>query len=658
MYRKPKRFGRPILTNTAVLTVTTTVAALVLPAQPAVAAEQISCRESASIYTAVTGGDLREYFHNTPESGTKEWSPERVIGRDWSQLTAFTGPGGRLYQIPNNGELRRFRHTGTEWERPGGNWYTTIGTGWEKWLDPAYRNRITVDSKGDFYTIDGSGNLTWSRYDEQAATWTKRVLATGWDKFDMLVAAGDGVIYARENGRANGTLYRTQYHADSQRWVHYLTLVNDGWNMHRRVFSPGADVLYAVQNNTEGTLWWYRWSDTTSTWSEARNLGWGWGEDWQIGAMTNACTLTGLPQPERPAPRPVQNLSRSELIESKNGLIQGFYVDAYGTLKAVTQRDNSPIDFLVTEAIESPTQISTTPSAVMTADGQPTVFALGTTTDTLEATRSTNNISWPKLSSYGGWTTGPAKAVTYTDGRKRLFAIDGQGKLVTRGQHAVDGPVSPWTQVGFDGFSGEVVALATGNDTELLMSDAAGNIVSTLYTNDTVTRIRSVTNSAGQIVGKPAAVLNADGKVQVFARRADGKIHTLRDTASGLETAWTPLDGVTADGAPAAVVSAGRIRVAVRSTDGFIYINSQANTGGPFTGWTKLVDSRSGNAWPSDTEPSMVALSTGKVVVMYRSADEVTYAFESVPAGTTSTAAKSTSTNDRYTGGPSPKPKR
>jgi hypothetical protein len=54
-------------------------------------------------------------------------------------------------------------------------------------------------------------------------------------------------------------------------------------------------------------------------------------------------------------------------------------------------------------------------------------------------------------------------------------------------------------------------------------------------------------------------------------------------------------------------------------------------------------------------EPSMVALSTGKVVVMYRSADEVTYTFESAPAGL---AAKSAPDTDRYAGGPSPKSKR
>ena len=53
----------------------------------------------------------------------------------------------------------------------------------------------------------------------------------------------------------------------------------------------------------------------------------------------------------------------------------------------------------------------------------------------------------------------------------------------------------------------------------------------------------------------------------------------------------------------------------------------------------------------------MVALSTGKIVVMYRSADEVTYSFESTPA-TTNMAARSASTGPKYVGGPSPKPKR
>ncbi|WP_189153768.1 hypothetical protein [Lentzea pudingi] len=168
-----------------------------------------------------------------------------------------------------------------------------------------------------------------------------------------------------------------------------------------------------------------------------------------------------------------------------------------------------------------------------------------------------------------------------------------------------------------------------------------------------------MSNAAGRITGRPAAVIGSDGKVQIFARRADGKIHTIRDSGSGFGNAWTALDGVNADGAPAAVISAGKLKVAVRGTDGFVYVNSQAVVDGPFAGWTKLVDSRTGNAWPTDTEPSMVALSTGKVVVMYRSADEVTYTFETAPASSSVTArSASAASSTGFAGGPSPKPKR
>ena len=656
MYQKQRSMGRPRLRNVATLTVATSLAALVLPVQAAVAAEQIQCREKVSIYAAVTGGDLREYFHNTPESGSSDWSPERTIGAEWTQSTVLTGTDGRVYQITNDGELRRYRHTGTEWERPGGGWYKSLGMGWGKWRETAYLNRITLDSNGDFYAIDGTGNLTWSRYDEAASTWTKRVLATGWNRFDMIVAAGDGILYSRDAGQNNGTLYRTQFHADSQRTLTYLKAVGTGgWNMHRRVFSPGADVLYAVQNNAEGTLWWYRWSDTTNTWSDARNIGWGWGADWQIGAMTNSCALSGLPAPVRPSPRPVQGLARSELIEGQSGLVQAFYVDPYGTVKSVTQRPGSAIDFLDTAPIGSPSALSTTPSAIMTKDGQPNVYALATNTDTLEATRGANGITWPALSSFGGWTIGPTKAAKYPDGRRQFFAIDADGHLMARNQNEVDGPVWSWQPIGFSELAGEVTALPAGNDLEVLVTYASGYVVTTRYVNRELTNVRMV--MAGTVTGRPAGVVKSDGKVQIFARRADGKIYTVRDTASGLETAWTPIDGVTADGSPSAVISNGRITLAVRSTDGFIYTNKQTSQDGPFAGWTKLTDSRTGNAWPSDTEPSMVALSTGKIVVMYRSADEVTYAFESTPT-TAAMTARSASATERFIGGPSPKPKR
>jgi hypothetical protein len=220
--------------------------------------------------------------------------------------------------------------------------------------------------------------------------------------------------------------------------------------------------------------------------------------------------------------------------------------------------------------------------------------------------------------------------------------------------------MSPWGPIAFNSLTGEIIAMAANNsDVELLAYDVQGNLASLLHRNGTADRMRSITDAAGRITGRPAAVIKDDGKVQVFARRLDGKIHTIRDTGSGFESTWTPLDGVIADGAPAAVISGGKIKVAVRSTDGFVYTNGQSTVDGPFTGWTKLADSRTGNAWPTDTEPSMVALSTGKVVVMYRSADEVTFTFESAPASAGVTArSASTSSGNGFVGGPSPKPQR
>ena len=466
------------------------------------------------------------------------------------------------------------------------------------------------------------------------------------------------MIYARDANVDGGKLYRSHFHADSQRRFTYITpMAGSGWNSRPRLFSPGADVLYGVETN--GNLWWYRRSETTDSWATQTLIGQGWGSDWQIGAMSDACTLTGLPTAVRPSPLPIRDLDRSDLIEGPNGLIQAFYVDSYGTLKAVTQRQGSPIDFLDVAVIDSPSSISTTPSAIMDKSGQPNVYALGTDTETFEALRGADGGTWPALAPFGGWTTGPAKAAMYRDGRKQFFAVDGGGHLLARSQLAVDGPVWPWATIGFSDLSGEVTVMpAAGNDDlEVLVTYASGFVVTSRYVNRALTNVRMV--SAGVITGKPAGVIKPDGKVQIFARRADGKIYTVRDTSSGLETAWTAIDGITANGSPSAVISNGLIALAVRATDGYVYTNKQSSPGGAFTGWTKLVDYRTGNAWPTDTEPSMVALSTGKIVVMYRSSDEVTYAFETAPASA-SVAARSASPESgiRFVGGPSPKPKR
>ena len=64
-------------------------------------------------------------------------------------------------------------------------------------------------------------------------------------------------------------------------------------------------------------------------------VGGDWPADWQVGATTDGRSVSGLPDPGDRHRDQWRSLTRTELIEGKNGLVQAFCVDSVGRLKAV-----------------------------------------------------------------------------------------------------------------------------------------------------------------------------------------------------------------------------------------------------------------------------------------------------------------------------------
>src|ERR1044072_3739474 len=100
---------------------------------------------------------------------------------------------------------------------------------------------MTIDAEGDIYTDEADGWLHWRAYDAATGLWTHRQIGVHWDQFDLIVAGGRGVLYAR---RPDGVLFRYQYDAASQRWLIVGQQVGAGWSIYDRVLSSGGDVLY------------------------------------------------------------------------------------------------------------------------------------------------------------------------------------------------------------------------------------------------------------------------------------------------------------------------------------------------------------------------------------------------------------------------------
>lgn len=62
-----------------------------------------------------------------------------------------------------------------------------------------------------------------------------KVLDTGWGQYNMIVAAGDGVLYARNS--TTGDLFRFHWHPESDRLYQYALKVGTNWKSMTRLQS-------------------------------------------------------------------------------------------------------------------------------------------------------------------------------------------------------------------------------------------------------------------------------------------------------------------------------------------------------------------------------------------------------------------------------------
>ncbi|SFW90517.1 Trypsin [Amycolatopsis australiensis] len=271
----------------------------------------VSCPAGAAIWTARTDGTLWRYVHQGAADGTLSWTqPSKAIGWGWDGRT-LAGKGGVIWDIHRNhgsgdpfgsGSLKRWVYsTDSGWSGGG-----QVGSGWERYLTPEYRERITVDRQNRIFMIDDQHRLKVYAWDDATGWWVNGggdVLDTGWDRFDSITAAGDGVLYAR---KPTGELFRFQYDFTTSSWTQRDKPVGVGWQMFSEIFSPGGDILYG-RGSTGSSPWdgqpgpvlrWYRYSDNTDTWAPSGpdrmgvTIGTGWNTEIHVTAAPDSCTLT------------------------------------------------------------------------------------------------------------------------------------------------------------------------------------------------------------------------------------------------------------------------------------------------------------------------------------------------------------------------------
>ncbi|MDR6594753.1 tachylectin-related carbohydrate-binding protein [Saccharothrix longispora] len=571
-------------TGLAVLVVS---AAAVTPTGVATAADEVlRCDTAVSVFAAAPDGTLRLYQHDEPELGEHLRAGSSMIGGGWTVPMAV-GQDGYVYQVLDGGNLHRFRWTGSDWERPGGGWSVRIAEDWDDWTSVVSRKRVAVDSNGNFFKFTASGELTWERYDGTA--WTRRVLETGAaNRYDMVVAAGDGVFYVRDPHVLNGVFYRYEYHAASQRLLKARELVADSGdaNLLDSAFSAGGDVLYGV----EGTwLWWYRYDPATGGFAPRRLVDTGITPGTQYGATTDACELLGRAAPARPVV-PVRENQPNTAVVTTDGLVDYFYVNAAGNLTSAKQRYAGDFSLLTYQSFDDTTPRTGVPGAGLRADGRVEVLANSPDDAVLRGkSQAVRNGVWgTEKTVHDGWLVGDPVVVADSAGVLAVFGVDAQGALWRRPQAAPNGAFLPWQRIGTPGATADFTAVRNGAAVDVVARFADGSVRVARFADGSLGAWR-VIGGGSDVVGRPAVVAHGDGTLQVAVRRADGGVHTQREAAGAFPGTWQRVGDAVADGSPALALGAdGMVHAAVR-VDDLVWRTSQLAPAGPFGPWTAVL---------------------------------------------------------------------
>lgn len=434
--------------------------------------------------------------------------------------------------------------------------------------------------------------------------------------------------------------------------------VGVGWQIFSQVTSAGADILYGrgsydsdPNSPTYGpVLRWYRYDETTDTWlngGTGKIIGTGWNTEIDVTAEPDSCSLSTTVTPPRPPVPAVPNTATS-LLQTPDGRLQHFYVNSTGSLAHSTQNDPlSPASTTIMPGYQSFTGQA---SAAAYPDGRIQVLAQGSDSE-IRANRSTTSTSmWAGLTSLGGYMASPATLVRGPGDILYAFAIDGDGQLWVRPQSGHNGDLTAWRPLSAANLGTTPPTVVNVNGVlQIIALDRNGLYQSAAYqpgANPADGSLGPWASLGGtKFIGRAAAVIALDGRVQVFTTGSDGNVYTQHQTASGFNGFWSVIPGANAAGEPSAVVSVNRkIELAVRGKDGILRSTGQtAPSGDTYRQWAAV----SGDI--AATDPTIISLINNNLMITARTADNTILSYTTVaPAATAVNAA----TSPTYTGGP------
>ncbi|MFG1608218.1 tachylectin-related carbohydrate-binding protein [Actinoplanes sp. NPDC049265] len=578
-------------------------------ASGAVAADTFACSGSASVFGERTSGDQLMYPFNNPGTAQGAFGTRVPAGHSFNTYPRLLGgPGGKIYGINSQG-LWRYRWNGTSFDtNPDGNQYKKISTGFTQYATAAFRDKITVDEIGDIYLIDGNGELRWYRYDDAANGFViNRTIDTGWARYNLIVAAGPGVLYSRTPA---GELYRSRFEPNSQRWIVEEQRIQTGsWdNFPLGVFSAGGDTLFGIQ--ADGDMFHYRWLEDENRFVFG---GVDVGNDWHnfanVYALTDTCRLTDRKTPARP-PAPLQPNNPTVMIQDSAtgtalGALEYVYADGIGRLRHGYQPQPDVFGNVQWSVVPGGDEGFTgRPSLVVNPQGNVRLMAHNTDSDAWSFTRqAAPSTTFTAGVDLGGALKSRPAMVRLSDGTTAAFGLDAAGALWHRRYDTSINDLLVWRKLGGSGLTGELTLVAGADrKVSIFALDADGTPVTATYADGAVSAWTELGGSG--FTATPAVVKLPAQALRVFARAADGRILVQQGANGTFPGTWTPLGSFTAAGPPAAVLDSptGRLMVVARGVDNEVYrVFETAAGSGVWGDWTRLSGDRSDPAVSNPT---------------------------------------------------------
>ncbi|WP_406731733.1 tachylectin-related carbohydrate-binding protein [Streptomyces sp. NBC_01794] len=593
------------------LTVVATAAAAALPlliALPgtAQAADAASCVAGGPTHAVNSAGSLLQYKLKSPIDGAGGYVNPTTIGSSWNLYPlVLSGPHGKFYLFKADGTYygRRDNATGT-W--PVSVRKITSDFGWL--ADAADRNQVTVDRSGRMWVLLNNGQLNLYQYDGSGDVWnaasTGGVVDTGWNRYDLIAAADDGVIYGRS--ATDGKLYRSRYDATSQRWTErHVEVSTSDWRQFKSLSSNGGDTLLAVK--TTGEAYYYRFDENNRTWPVNRvQVGTsGWQNLLSVSAAPDSCKILASHTPAAPA-RAQETYTRASVMQSSTGSLEIAYTDNIGRLVHGRMKDASNInDVQWTTLSGNENAFTGQPSLAEHTDGRVVVSAHNTSGSVWQRNQTAKSAAdWGSWTDLAGAMAQQAVTAKTPSGLLAQFAADKDGKPWYRLQAAANGSFKGWMPLAGTGFTGPFTTVVVQDGIQLFGKDASG-LLSTALFKDDGTLSAWTPLGAQAITGTPAPVVYPGYRIRVFATDPNGTVvSTTQSTAGGAYGDWTPVGDLTAKGSPSAVISPlnGITEIVVRGADDTIYSTGETTQGsGAWRTW------RSVSVETAATEPTAFA---------------------------------------------------